>query len=267
MSNNTFKYLSKKSGWYLGTLALAIVLNFTLPRLGPANPIDTIMTKLSSPGMDSEQYLAMYNQYMSEFKLDRPVFMQLVHYFKMVFTGNLGMSFTHHPLNVTEILTSGILWTLALQIPAIVLGWILGNALGVFAAYYRGLFDKILYPFSLFMSSIPYYCLAMVLAFVLAIQFNAFPAMGAYAMSLEPSWSMIFITSVMEHFTLPFLSLLLILIGGQAIGMRSMAIYELGTDYVKYLKQMGTRESTIVWYILKTPCFLSSLVWPFLWAL
>ena len=249
--SGSLKYFGKRGGWYLATLLVAIALNFALPRFGPSNPIDTIMTKLSSPGMDSRQYLKLYDQYMKEFHLDKPLVVQFFHYLKMVLMGDLGVSFTHHPLGVSEILKKGILWTLALQLPAIILGWIIGNVLGVLAAYHRGIFDKILYPFSLFFSSIPYFCFAMVLAFLFAIQFEIFPPMGAYDLGLIPGWSWAFIGSLFSHYTLPFLSLLLILIGGQAIGMRSMAIYELGTDYVKYLKQMGTQESLIVRYIFR----------------
>jgi peptide/nickel transport system permease protein len=41
------------------------------------------------------------------------------------------------------------------------------------------------------------------------------------------------------------------MLGGWAIGMRSMAIYELNTDYVLYSKLMGIRESKIIRYVFK----------------
>ena len=50
---------------------------------------------------------------------------------------------------------------------------------------------------------------------------------------------------------LPFLSIFLIVVGGQAIGMRSMCIYELGTDYVKYAKLLGIDESKILLYMFR----------------
>ncbi len=250
-SSPVVKYLGKRGGWYALTFLVAIGLNFSLPRLGPSNPIDTIMIKLSSPGMDSKEYLQLYNQYMAEFNLDKPLPIQFFSYVKETLTGNLGTSFTHHPLSVSEIIFAGLPWTLALQVPAILIGWFIGNILGAFAAYKRGIFDKAFYPVSLFFSSIPYFCFAMVLVFYFSIQNEFFPAMGAYDMGLMPSFSWAFYGSVLNHFALPFISLLLILIGGQAIGMRSMAIYELGTDYVKYAKQLGTKEPIILGYIFK----------------
>ena len=53
------------------------------------------------------------------------------------------------------------------------------------------------------------------------------------------------------YYVLPFLSVFLIVVGGQAIGMRSMCIYELGTDYVKYAKLLGIKESKILFYMFR----------------
>ena len=53
------------------------------------------------------------------------------------------------------------------------------------------------------------------------------------------------------HYILPFFSIFPILLSGQATGMRSMSIYELGTDYMKYAKWMGLREGKIVSYIFR----------------
>jgi peptide/nickel transport system permease protein len=245
------RYFLRRSGWYLLTFFVAVLLNFMLPRLGPTNPIDTIMTRLSSPGMDSQEYLRMYDSYVREFNLDKPMIVQFVTYLGKVLQGDLGVSFTKHPLKVNTIIANALPWTLALQIPALLLGWLVGNALGALAAYKRGVFDKGLYPVALFLSSIPYFCFGIVLVFVFGIVLQWFPAMGAYGQALLPSFSWQFIQSVLAHYTLPFMSLFLILVGGQAIGMRSMSIYELGTDYVKYAKMLGIRESRIVMYVFR----------------
>lgn len=44
---------------------------------------------------------------------------------------------------------------------------------------------------------------------------------------------------------------MLIAIGGQAIGMRSMAIYELNADYVKYSRFMGIKDRKIIGYVFR----------------
>jgi peptide/nickel transport system permease protein len=50
---------------------------------------------------------------------------------------------------------------------------------------------------------------------------------------------------------MPFLSIFMVVVGGQAIGMRSMCIYELGTDYVKYAKLLGIKENKILLYTFR----------------
>ena len=53
------------------------------------------------------------------------------------------------------------------------------------------------------------------------------------------------------HYQLPFWSIVLIAIGGQAIGMRSMSIYELNADYVKYSRFLGIKDRKIVGYVFR----------------
>ena len=53
------------------------------------------------------------------------------------------------------------------------------------------------------------------------------------------------------HYQLPFWSIVLIIIGGQAIGMRSMSIYELNSDYVKYSRFLGIKDRRIVRYVFR----------------
>jgi peptide/nickel transport system permease protein len=56
---------------------------------------------------------------------------------------------------------------------------------------------------------------------------------------------------VIVHYQLPFWTIVLIAIGGQAIGMRSMSIYELNADYVKYARFMGIKDRKIVGYVFR----------------
>ena len=87
--------------------------------------------------------------------------------------------------------------------------------------------------------------------YVFAIQLEWFPALGGYDDGFVPSASWDFIVSASYHYVLPFLSIFIIVVGGQAIGMRSMCIYELGTDYVKYAKLLGIKESKILLYMFR----------------
>jgi peptide/nickel transport system permease protein len=56
---------------------------------------------------------------------------------------------------------------------------------------------------------------------------------------------------VIVHYQLPFWSIVLVIIGGQAIGMRSMCIYELNADYVKFSRLLGIKDRKIVRYVFR----------------
>ena len=245
------RYILTKLKWYVLTFFIALFLNFFLPRLIPGNPVSAIIAKMATSGVSSESLEKLYQSYIHEFGLDQPWYIQFVDYIVKVVHGDLGKSFSLYPTEVSTILKQALPWTIALQLPAILLGWILGNILGAVAAYKRGKFDSILFPLAIFINSIPYYCLAIMLLYLFAVLLGILPVGGGYSMSLTPSFSIQFIFDALKHYILPFLSLLLIIIGGQAIGMREMSIYELNTDYVKYAKLLGISDRKIVRYVFK----------------
>jgi len=262
----TLEHILGRAGWYFVTFLVAITINFFLPRLGDANPVDTMMAKVSS---DSTSAKAKEEAYLKEFNLvlvdaaghvkrdakGKPVRTslgsQFVSYLGMSLRGDLGSSILQHPKRVSEIIKSALPWTLALQLPTIIFGWLLGNVLGALAAYKRGVFDKVMYPLALLTSAIPAFCFGMLLVYVFGIRHEWFPAVGGYDDGLTPQVSWAFFSSASYYYVLPFLSVFLIVVGGQAIGMRSMCIYELGTDYVKYAKLLGVKESKILFYMFR----------------
>lgn len=245
------KYFMKKSVWYLVTFIIAIGLNFILPRLVQGNPISVIVSQMTQGMTDSDTIKKVYETFTKEFGIDKPIGTQFLIYVKNLFTGNLGTSFGLYPKKVTDILASAIPWTLALQLPAILTGWILGNILGAVAAYKKGVFDKALFPIALFVNSIPFFTLAIIMLYLFALNLKWFPLSGGYDFQMIPQLSWDFIASVIRHHTLPFLSIVLVTIGGQAIGMREMSIYELNADYVLYSKLLGIRDRTIAKYVFK----------------
>ncbi len=262
------KHILARAGWYFVTFLVAVTINFFLPRLGKANPVDAIMAKVSG-NMDAKSAKAKEEQYMKEFGLvelddageikrtpdGKPVrasaVSQFVTYLGMSLRGDLGSSIQQYPKRVSELILNALPWTIALQLPTIIFGWLIGNVLGALAAYKRGAFDKVLYPAALLASAIPAFCFAILLVYVFGIRLEWFPAVGGYDEGLTPELSFAFFSSAAYYFVLPFLSVFLLVVGGQAIGMRSMCIYELGTDYVKYAKLLGVKESKILYYMFR----------------
>jgi len=261
----TVRYVLLRAIWYFLTFLVAIALNFFLPRLG-SDPVDIMMAQssFSSPEIRKQTEEGLRKSFglivvdeQGNIKRDESgnaikasKFSQLTNYVGQIFQGDLGTSFKNQK-QVSEIIAQALPWTIALQLPAILFGWIFGNGLGALAAYRRGVFDKVIFPLALLMSSIPFFVFGMVLVYFFGIVWEIFPAVGAYSLELTPGFSLDFLFSAVYHYILPFFSIFLILAGGQAIGMRSMGIYELGTDYIKYAKWLGLKETRVLAYLFR----------------
>lgn len=245
------KYFLNKVGWFFVTLICAFILNFFLPRLMPGDPVAAIVSRLAQGMSDATGVQAIYQQYADLFGTNKPVYQQFFIYVRNAVKGDFGFSFSQYPRTVADVIASSIWWTVILQLPAILLGWLIGNFLGALAAYRKKGFDKVLMPVSIFISSLPAFGMAIILLVIFAISLGWFPTSGGYRFDMIPNFSWEFIWSVIVHYQLPFWSIVLITIGGQAIGMRSMSIYELNADYVKYSRFMGIKDRKILRYVFR----------------
>ena len=245
------KYFLNKLGWFAITFVFAFLLNFILPRLMPGDPVAAIVARQAQGMSNSSGVQAIYQQYTELFGTDRPLLEQFFLYVRNVLQGDFGFSFSQYPRTVTSVVGAAIWWTVVLQFPAIIVGWIIGNLLGALAAYIRGGFDKVLMPVAILVSNFPAFGMAIFLLVIFGVGAKWFPTSGGYGFDLIPSFTPKFLWSAIVHYHLPFWSLVLIAIGGQAIGMRSMSIYELNADYVKYSRFMGIKDRVIVGYVFR----------------
>lgn len=245
------KYFLSKLLWFCVTFVFAFLLNFILPRLMPGDPVRAIVSRLAQGMSNAMGVQKIYQQYVELFGTNRPMLEQFIIYIRNVAHGNFGFSFSQYPRTVADVLKSAIWWTVCLQFPAIIVGWLIGNTLGALAAYLKGGFDKVIMPVSIFVSNFPAFGMAVILLVIFGVGLKWFPTSGGYGFDLIPNLSWRFMWSVIVHYQLPFWSIVLIAIGGQAIGMRSMAIYELNADYVKYSRFMGIKDRKIVGYVFR----------------
>jgi len=245
------KYFLNKLLWFLVTFVFAFMLNFVLPRLMPGDPVAAIVARLAQGMNNTTGVQAIYQQYSDLFGTQKTMLEQFFIYMKNVLHGNFGFSFSQYPRTVADTLKSAIWWTVCLQFPAIIVGWLIGNTLGALAAYLKKGFDKVLMPVSIFISNFPAFGMAVILLVIFGVGLKWFPTSGGYGFDLIPSFTWSFMWSVIVHYQLPFWSIVLIAIGGQAIGMRSMSIYELNADYVKYSRYLGIPDRKIVGYVFR----------------
>ena len=245
------RYFGKKVFWFVITFIAALLLNFILPRLMPGDPVAAMTAKQAQGLSEASAVKAIYDNYAREFGTNKPMTEQFFTFASNLLRGDMGTSFSQYPRKVSDIISDAIGWTVCLQFPAIIVGWLLGNLLGALAAYIRKGFDKVLMPLTLFLSNIPAFGMAVILLVIFAINLKVAPISGGYGFDMLPSLSWKFIASVISHYQLPFWSIVLVAIGTQAVGMRSMSIYELNADYVKYARFLGIKDRKVVGYVFR----------------
>ena len=161
----TLKHVIGRAGWYFVTFLVAVTINFFLPRLGDANPIDTMMAKAGS-GLDTRLRQREGRRLPQGVRPGRGRRAR----------GNVVHDAAGKPIKAP---LRSQFWQLRghepqgrprhvdlaapqeghrdhqrppsrgrslCRLPTIILGWLLGNLLGALAAYKRGVFDRAALP-------------------------------------------------------------------------------------------------------------------------
>jgi len=230
-----------------------LIIIFALPRAIPGNPLAALLYQIIQQAQTNPDLIrAVHKRLMEEFGIGLPLHIQFYEFVSRLFRGDLGTSIAFYPRKVADLVFRYLPWSLGLLIPAQIVSWIVGNLLGALAAYRRKTaVDNALLPVFLTLSQTPYYWLAMILLFAFAVTFRIFPLSGAYSTLKIPALTWSFILDMLHHYVLPFSSILMGAIGGWAIGMRAMVIYELGADYVSYSDSLGLPDSKILRYVFR----------------
>src|SRR5919107_3911542 len=152
----TVRFILRRLGFYLIAFWASITLNFLLPRFMPGDPVSRMFAR-TQDRMQPEQIEALRKLLGVD---DRPLWEQYIGYMTNIFTGQMGVSISRSPTPVTEVISSQIGWTLLLGGTALVIAAVVGNLLGVLAAWRRGgAVDSALPPLLVFIGSLSHFSL------------------------------------------------------------------------------------------------------------
>ncbi|MFN4268436.1 MAG: ABC transporter permease [Fervidobacterium pennivorans] len=241
------KYLRMKIFVYLLTFVFAVTIDWLIPRLMPGNPILVLVSRFATL---PESAKVVYSYLTKAFGLDLPMWKQYINFWIAFFKGDLGISIYLYPKPVLDVLKSALPYSLGILIPSILASWFVGNTLGAVAARRKRL-DSVMLPVMYFITGAPYLWLGILFAYFFGVVLRWFPIAGAYSFALRPHLSWLFISDYLKHWVLPFLSLFIVQLGGWAIGMRNMVIYELEANYVRYLETLGVSRKLIRKYAFR----------------
>jgi peptide/nickel transport system permease protein len=235
------RYFTRKIITYVLAFFVGATIDWGIPHLMPGDPVQQYLSNLD---LEPSGYAALYKTISEAYGTSLPLWDQYWHFWDGLVHGTLGLSIYDFPAQVTTLIWQALPYTLALLVPAITLSYIVGNRLGALAARRKAL-DNTVLPLGYIFQAMPYPWLALAAPYLLGVVWHVFPISGPYTEGLIPQFSWTFIGSLIAHWFLPFMTVFLVSLGGWAIGMRNLVIYELETDSSRYMRALGAKERVV----------------------
>jgi peptide/nickel transport system permease protein len=213
------------------------MLVFALIHLAPGDVVDLLVP----PEVPKE----IADSLRARLALDQPLYIQYLAWLARLLVGDLGISFfTSRP--VSEELFGALGNTLMLALPAAVLGFALGVALGALAAFNRGTaLDRLFSATAITGVSLPHYWVGIVLVAIFAVILNALPAQGMGAGGFPTDWEHI------RHLILPVITLSLIPMGVISRLVRANVLEILSHEFVGTLHAKGLLNRRVLYHVMK----------------
>lgn len=239
-------YFLRKLSFYAVALWAALTLNFAIPRLLPGNPVDILLAKLQQRGETvTPETRKAYALLLGGDSSD-PLWIQYWDYLKNLAKGDLGVSVSYYPAKVSDVILTSLPWTVVLVGIATILAAALGVLLGAVVGWKPGTWLDSLVPSTTLLAAVPYFWLALILAYLLARVLGWFPLQGGYDVVLTPGWNAEFIGSAIQYGFLPALTIVLASVGGWLLGMRNMMVSTLSEDYILTAEAKGLSPRKIL---------------------
>jgi peptide/nickel transport system permease protein len=240
----TARYLVRRTLNSVLAFVIAVVLIFIIPRLMPGSPTDQFASQYRLPGPVVAELKVMFG-------LDKPIETQFVLYIKNVlltFPPNFGVSYNFNPATVWSLLAQALPWTIFLLGTSSILTAILGVALGMMSAWYRGSkLEAFISSSSMFMLSVPYFWVAMILVLFFGVFLRLFPFAGAVSPSaVYNGFSIPWLFDVLYHGALPVLTLTIGSFASYTLIMKDNMMATLGEDYILTAEAKGVKREDIM---------------------
>ncbi len=244
----TRRYIIIRTSYAIITTAVALVINFLLPRIIPGNPVTTeLLANYHYIPLNKVKILE------SEFGLQNPnLLYQFERYIIELFHGNLGISYYYYPETVSQVIAQHLPWTLFLLGTATAISSVLGVIFGQFIGWRSGSRAETgISAFFIGLTSLPYFWIAIIFQLIFAVMIvlpggvRLFPVSGAFSVNLYPGANWSFISNVLWHSGLPIITLVLTTFPGFALTMRNTMVNQNKEDYLLLAKAKGIPERII----------------------
>lgn len=232
-------FVFRKAIQYALVLAVAVTVNFALPRVAPGDPLDYLLGEQSHQ-LGAEQRA----QILRQFGLDKPTSEQFRDYLVNLTHADLGIS-VRYGEPVRSVIRDRLPWTIALVGTSIVLASLMGTALGVWAAWRRGRRSDIgSMAVVMFLDSTPIFWLGMLLLGVFSVELGWLPLFGAVPVGDQAGRALT--GEVVKRLILPVSTLTLATMGGVFLVARYALVGTLREDFLFMAEASGLPTRRIV---------------------
>lgn len=241
-------YIIRRVLFLIGVIWSAATLNFILPHLAPRDPVkEQITQKVATMGLTAEGMQEQIESLKKLFGLDQPLWKQYLNYMGRILRFDLGYSIVYYPARVNDLIAQSVWWTIGIVGTSTILAFLLGTIAGALLGWTKSkLFVNLFLPPMMIFSASPSFVIALILIYYLAFKARLFPLGRPYGMFTKVDWSSFkFWLEIIHHAMLPSLSLILVSMGGWALGMRAMMVTVEGDDYMTFGEAKGLKGARL----------------------
>jgi len=232
------RYLSRKAGGALISLAMVVVLGFFSFRILPDSDPAINLTRGRRVSADEVERLR------GQFGLDKPLAVQFLRYVRDLFTGDLGHSYVYNQ-PVSSLILDRLGPTLLLTGTAAVISMVLGLWLGQKVAWKRdSWFDRTQTGLALTLWSVPTFWLGLLLLLVFAGGLRLFPSGGMRTPGSDATGVAVVI-DVAWHMVLPVITMVAVSYAYYLMVMRASVLEEMTADYLTTARAKGLTEDKV----------------------
>ena len=232
------RYLSRKAGGALISLAMVVVLGFFSFRVLPGS--DPAINLTRGRRVSAEEVERLRGQ----FGLDKPLAVQFLRYVRDLFTGDLGHSYVYNQ-PVSSLILDRLGPTLLLTGTAAVISMVLGLWLGQKVAWKRdSWFDRTQTGLALTLWSVPTFWLGLLLLLVFAGGLRLFPSGGMRTPGSDATGVAVVI-DVAWHMVLPVITMVAVSYAYYLMVMRASVLEEMTADYLTTARAKGLTEDKV----------------------
>jgi peptide/nickel transport system permease protein len=205
----------------------------------PGDPLAMVSRALNGSPESRASIMQLYG-------LDKPIGDQYFSYVKSMLTFDFGMSFNYR-MPVKDVLFPKIKASLILAVWSMPFGIIIGIAMGIVAAAFRGKkADTAITTTSMLIYAIPSFWLGMILLSFFAVKLRLIPVNGMITPGMNYKTYFSYLGDLIRHIIVPMLSYSLAIFGSYFLIMRSSMIDVFSEDFVLTARAKGLPRRKII---------------------